>query len=144
MPHRVFGSTYKTLAISVIAMSIEGFDIIGSFLLLFVAVVYVIGKRVIEKASAKTRTISDEEHLLHLARLRRCSEYDIFKRSATLWHVSEEEIQRSFKKYLLTGFLPHYVRDYVRKNKLARRDLENLIFNSGGLFLPSWENSSDK
>jgi hypothetical protein len=125
-------------------MPVEKFDIMWTLLLLIVPVVYVVGKRVIEKSSAKTREISEEEYLLHLARLNRCSEYDIFLRAGKLWHVSEQEVSGGFKEYLLKGILPHYVRDYVRKNKLARKDLEDLIFSSGGIFTPSWKNSSNK
>jgi hypothetical protein len=125
-------------------MATENIGITGTLVFLLFPVVYVIGKRICEKAAARTRVISDEEYLLHLARMRKCSEYDIFQTAGESWHISKPDILIGFKAYLIRGVLPHYVRDYVRKNKLAREDLEHLIFNSGGIFTPSWENSSEK
>jgi hypothetical protein len=125
-------------------MAAENFGLTWTLVFLLCPVVYVLGKRICEKAAARKRVISDEEYLLHLARVNKCSEYDIFRTAGELWRIPQPVILQHFKAYLLKGLLPHYVRDYVRKNKLTRADLEKLIFNSGGIFTPSWENSSEK
>jgi hypothetical protein len=107
------------------------------FLLLITA--YVLVKRISEKRTARTRSISEEEGLLHLARLNGCSEYELFRKAAVFWNVPDRQVEADFRTYLLEDLLPHYVRDYVRKNPIDRDQLQQLIHNSGGIFYPSWK-----
>lgn len=109
-----------------------------TILFVLIIIVYVAIKRISEKRMAHTRIISDEECLLHLARLNGCSELELFRKSAVLWTVAERQVDEDFKSYLLGGLLPHYVRDYIRKNPIDRDQLQQLIYNSGGIFYPSW------
>ena len=107
-----------------------------AFLLL--AIIYVVGKRYIEAHDRRNRQISDEEYLASMAVSRKCSEYDLFLSAAERWHVSTSQVENDFKQYLIQGGLPHYVRDFVRKNRCAD-DLEKCNhINPGGKLPASW------
>lgn len=108
-------------------------------LFIVIIVAYVAVKRISEQRMAQTRIISDEERLLHLARLNGCSEYALFQKAAVFWTVAAKQVEEDFRSYLIGGVLPHYVRDYIRKNPLDRDQLQQLIYNSGGIFYPSWK-----
>ena len=58
-----------------------------------------------------------EFYLYKIARLTGKSEYDVFCKSAENWPVSQAKIEQDFKKYLNHQSTPHYVNDFVRKNK---------------------------
>lgn len=83
---------------------------------LIILIFYVILKRYYEKYCAEKRSFSDEERLLNIARFHKRSEYDIFHLSAKNWHISGQQVEDDFKVYLLQGQLPHYLRDFIRKN----------------------------
>ena len=105
---------------------------------LIIPILYVILKRYYEKYFAEKRSFSDEELLLQIARFRKLSEYDIFYLSAKNWHISEPQVENDFKVYLLDGHLPHYVRDFIRKNDKALDPRCRKIHNSGGNLPSSW------
>ena len=86
---------------------------------LLLAVVYVAGRKYIEICERRQMTLSDEEVLAAIAYERRCSEFDLFQLAGRQWHIVENVIQQDFKRYLIEGFLPYYIRDYIRKNKPA-------------------------
>ena len=104
-----------------------------------VILAYVVIKRISEQRLARTRTLSAEECLLHLARLHGCSEFELFQKAAGFWIPAGPQVENDFRDYLLGGDLPHYVRDFIRKNPLDRDQLQQLIYNSGGIFFPSWK-----
>jgi hypothetical protein len=56
-------------------------------------------------------------YLYKIARLTGKSEYDVFCKSAEEWPVSKTRIEQDFKSYLCQQSIPHYVNDFVRKNK---------------------------
>jgi len=58
-----------------------------------------------------------EFYLYKIARLTGKSEYDVFCKSAEEWPVSRARIDQDFKRYLIDQNVPHYVNDFVRKNK---------------------------
>jgi len=60
---------------------------------------------------------SMEFYLYKIARLTGKSEYDVFCKSAEEWPVSQSRIDYDFKRYLIDQDVPHYVNDFVRKNK---------------------------
>ena len=91
-----------------------------TFIFLLLAVVYVVVKKYIERIERRKRPRSDEELLSALSSDRGCSEYELFHLAGNQWHRSAGLIEEDFKKYLTDGFLPPYVRDYIRKNKPGR------------------------
>ena len=105
---------------------------------LIIPIFYVILKRYYEKYYAEKRSFSDEEHLLNIARYRKCSEYDIFHLSAKNWHITRQQTEDDFKDYLLNGRLPHYVRDFIRKNYNTPDPRCRKINDFGGKLPPSW------
>ena len=113
-------------------------DAVTTGLLLAVPFIIVVVKRAHEKRVARCRDVSDEEQLMHIARLRRCSELDLFREAADAWRVPDQMAEGDFKSYLQNGDLPHYVRDYVRRNRLDRDQLERLIYSVGGILTASW------
>ena len=61
--------------------------------------------------------VSAQDYLYKIARITGASEYEIFRKSAENWPVSEAMVQDHFKAYLLYQATPCYVNDFVRKNK---------------------------
>ncbi len=66
------------------------------------------------EAKLRKRKKGDSELLFTIARLNRCSEYDIFISAAKRWAIPEGRIDEDFKAYLLKGVMPFYVRSFVR------------------------------
>jgi hypothetical protein len=66
---------------------------------------------------ARKRWLSDEEILTQIARLKGCSEYDLFFKSAEDWRITDARIDGDFKNYLKGEQLPYYVKDFVRKTR---------------------------
>lgn len=63
------------------------------------------------------KPVSIEDYIFKIARVTGNSEYDVFCKSAEDWPVSQEKIDHDFKTYLNHQIVPHYVNDFVRKNK---------------------------
>jgi len=105
---------------------------------LILAIAYVLGKKVIEANEQRNRHVSDEEYLASMAANRKCSEYDLFLVAAERWHVTAPQVEDDFKRYLLQGILPHYVRDFVRKNRCADDVAKCQRLNPGGKLPASW------
>ena len=89
----------------------------GALIFCLLAIVYVLGKRYIEKKERSSRPDTDEEVLALLAAARGCSEHEIFRLAGVEWQVGGIQVEDDFKRYLTRGRLPHYVRDYIRKNR---------------------------
>lgn len=64
---------------------------------------------------ARRTPVTDEERLAMLARYRGTSEYRLFHRAAEGWSLSKARAEDDFKAYLQGAPLPHYVRDYLRR-----------------------------
>ena len=45
------------------------------------------------------------------------TEYDLFHKSAEGWSISPERIDQDFKRYMSDQTMPHYAKDFVRKNQ---------------------------
>jgi len=63
------------------------------------------------------KPVSMEDYIFKIARVTGNSEYDVFCKSAEHWPVSQGKIEQDFKNYLNYQIVPHYVTDFVRKNK---------------------------
>jgi hypothetical protein len=109
-----------------------------SIAFLLLALVYVLGRKYIEKKEKRIRHISDGEYLSLIALGRKCSEYELFLAAAETWHVTPTQAEDDFKRYLTHGYLPHYVRDLVRKNKSVIDAKEKDHINPGGNLPASW------
>ena len=45
------------------------------------------------------------------------NEYELFYKSAENWSVSTDRIESDFKRYMADQVMPHYAKDFVRKNQ---------------------------
>jgi hypothetical protein len=75
--------------------------------------------RRLDRRWARRTPFSDEERLAILARRRAISEYAVFHLAAAGWTVPGTRVEADFKTYLRKGDLPHYVRDYLRRQPAA-------------------------
>lgn len=96
---------------------------INAILLIIIALCYIILRLYLKKRFVKTRTLSDEDYLVNLTLKRGMSAYEIFHIAGKPWNQPESKIEENFIYYLKSGDIPHYVRDYVRKN-LDSNDLD--------------------
>ncbi len=56
-------------------------------------------------------------YLYKISRVTGHSEYDVFCKSAEDWPVSQARVDQDFDDYLSQQTVPHYVNDFVRRNK---------------------------
>ena len=115
-------------------------ELFGSGALVFclLAVVYVLGKKYIEKKERINRPETDAEVLALIATTRNCSEHDIFRMAGNEWQVSANQVADDFRQYLTRGKMPHYVRDFIRKNRPDDDDGPEDISSPGGNLPASW------
>ncbi len=69
------------------------------------------------KNNSTDQPVSMEYYVFKIARITGNSEYDVFCKSAENWPISKVKIDQDFKRYLYNQEVPHYVNDFVRKNK---------------------------
>ena len=119
-------------------MGSEGLFGSGALVFCLLAVVYVLGKKYIEQKEKNSRAESDEEILALIAAAGRCSEHDIFRLAGIEWQVSGNRVADDFRQYLTGGSLPHYVRDFIRKNRPDDDDGPEDISRPGGDLPASW------
>ena len=67
-------------------------------------------------------------YIYKTARLTGTSEFEVFRKAAESWPVSEEKIEADFGAYLLHHQIPHYVRDFIRKNQKQLDELRMPLF----------------
>ena len=71
----------------------------------------------LQNSAIQSRAASTTDYLYKIARLTNASEYEIFRRSAEDWPVSEAMVKEHFRTYLLEQTTPYYVNAFVRKHK---------------------------
>ena len=83
--------------------------------LLYIVILY--GIKRFERRTTQKTLFSDEDYLTLIARQKECSEYDIFCLATEDWRISKARAENDFNEYLKHGYLPFYVKDFVRKNR---------------------------
>jgi len=83
--------------------------------LLYIVILY--GIKRFERRSTQNPLLNDEEYLTLIARQKECSEYDIFCLATEDWSISRTRAENDFNAYLKHGYLPFYVKDFIRKNR---------------------------
>ena len=74
--------------------------------------------RILEQSRLEKQPLSDEEYFSGIARMRGCSEYDLFFTAAGEWRINNKSrVEKDFKEYLSTSRLPYYVQDFTRKHR---------------------------
>jgi hypothetical protein len=97
-------------------ISLVYYGIIAACVFVLTALLYQKISRM-EKKSEPAKAISMEDYLFKISRVTGHSEYDVFCKSAEAWPVSREKIEDDFTRYLQQQSVPHYVNDFVRRNK---------------------------
>ena len=97
-------------------ISLVYYGIIAACVLVLTAILF---KKVhrMDKKSEPEKAISMEDYLFKISRVTGHSEYDVFCKSAEAWPVSSKKIEEDFTRYLQQQSVPHYVNDFVRRNK---------------------------
>lgn len=80
--------------------------------------------RTIAERESESRPETDEAFLARTALMEGVSEYRLFHRAAETWNVSAPRIEEDFKVFVTEGPMPHYVRDFIRRQR-RRSHAEN-------------------
>jgi hypothetical protein len=104
----------------------------NTILFIVIGLIYVILKIYLEKRLAPLDAVGDERELSDVAFASGNSVYEVFKTAGSNWNLPAEKSEDDFKKYLQRGAIPHYVRDYLRRQlKPGDRTYHELIFSGG-------------
>ena len=69
------------------------------------------------KAESRPELDSNDNSLYDISLATGRTEYDLFHKSAEKWSVSKEKIDQDYIRYIAEQVVPHYVKDFVRKNR---------------------------
>jgi len=97
-------------------ISLAYYGIIAAGVIVLTAILFRTISRM-DKKIVRENPISMEDYLYKISRVTGHSEYDVFCKSAEAWPVSRDKIEEDFTRYLQQQDIPHYVNDFVRRNK---------------------------
>ena len=97
-------------------ISIIFYGIIAACIIILTGILFKKSSRIGKKVEGE-RMLSMQEYIYKIARVTGHSEYDVFCKSAEDWPVSQSKIEQDFTRYLQQQDVPHYVNDFVRRNK---------------------------
>jgi hypothetical protein len=104
----------------------------NTLLFIVIGLIYVVLKIYLEKKFAPLDASGEEPELSDLAFANGNSVYEVFKVAGSTWNLPAETSEEDFKNYLQRGTIPHYVRDYLRRQlKSGDRTYQKLIFSGG-------------
>lgn len=89
--------------------------LMGTFIILTIGFLRSLAKR--KNMSQKGPVMNDSHYVHKLARLAKMSEYEVFKKTAENWQVTQAMIDQDFSKYLDSETAPYYVSHFIRENK---------------------------
>jgi len=84
---------------------------------------------------SQAELIAMEDSLYEISLATDRTEYDLLCKSAEEWSVSGDRIDQDFKRYMMDQVLPHYAKDFVRKNKIH---LDESLVNKKEVEPTSW------
>ena len=104
----------------------------NTLLFIVIGLIYVVLKIYLEKRLAPFDAVGEECELSDLAFTNGNSVYEVFKTAGSTWNLPAEKCEDDFTIYLQRGAIPHYVRDYLRRQlKPGDRTYQKLIFSGG-------------
>ena len=104
----------------------------NTILFIIIGLIYVVLKIYLENRLAPLDAVGEESELADLAFANGNSVYEVFKTAGSNWNLPVEKSEDDFKNYLQRGVIPHYVRDYLRRQlKPGDRTYQKLIFSGG-------------
>lgn len=108
------------------------FNMSTAIIFIGLALVFGLGKVILEKRLAHLDAGGDDRRLGDLAFAMGCSTYDLFVQAGAVWNFSKTKIDADFSDYVNLERIPPYVRDYLNKNQLANDQTYQKILFSGG------------
>jgi hypothetical protein len=87
------------------------------------------------QSDSREERIARENSLYDISLATGRTEYDLFHLSAKGWSVSGETIERDFTRYMANQVTPHYVKDFIRKN---RTQVDDSLIKEKDARLTSW------
>jgi hypothetical protein len=97
-----------------------------------IGLIYVVLKIYLEKRLAPLDAVGEERELSDLTFANGYSVYEVFNTAGSTWNLPAEKSEEDFKNYLQGGAIPHYVRDYLRRQlKPGDCTYQKLIFSGG-------------
>ena len=99
---------------------------------IILGIVYAALKIYFEKRFAPLDATGEQRRLADLAFACGHSEYDLFVISGEGWNTALTKIDQDFKKYLKTGYMPAYVRDFLRRHPDNNDQTYQMLIYSGG------------
>lgn len=96
------------------------------------ALVFALGKVVLEKRLAYLDAVGDERRLCELAFSMGCSVYDLFTKAGEEWNFSKTKIDADFKTFVTEERIPSYLKDFLLKNTHPGDHTYQKILFSGG------------
>jgi hypothetical protein len=101
-------------------------------LFIAIALVFALGKILLEKRLAPLDAAGDQRRLDDLAFTKGCSVYELFKAAGSVWNFSTSKIEADFRQYIHHDHVPPYVHDYLRKDLSAGNQTYHKLLFSGG------------
>ena len=97
------------------------------------ALLYGALKIYLERRLAPLDAVGEDGDLSDVAFSTGCSVFELFQQAGEAWHFSGAKIDNDFKSYLNTGFIPGYVRLFIKQQPTLNRDrtYSKLIFSGG-------------
>jgi len=84
---------------------------------------------------SRAELVAMEDSLYEISLATGQTEYDLLSVSAEEWSVSGDRIDQDFKRYMADQVLPHYAKDFVRKNNIH---LDESLVNKKEVEPTSW------
>ncbi len=66
---------------------------------------------------SQAELVAKENSLYNISLETGRTEYELFHKSAEDWSVSGEKIDQDFRRYMTDQIMPHYAKDFIRKNR---------------------------
>jgi hypothetical protein len=97
-----------------------------------ICIVLLVGLR-LKKWFRHNKPLTIQGYIFKITRVTGKSAYDIFRKAAEDWPVSEEQIEQDFNRYMSDNSVPYYVTDFIRKNKNYFDKMRTSIFMFKGI-----------
>lgn len=96
------------------------------------AIVFALGKVILEKRLAPLDAAGDERRLGDLAFSAGCSVYDLFARAGAAWNFSKAKTDADFRDYVHSDRIPPYLHAYLQQEGLSGQQTYQELLYAGG------------
>ena len=104
----------------------------ASLIFIGLALVFAVGKVILERRWAPLDAAGDERRLGDMAFAMGCSVYDLFAQAGAAWNFSQAKIDADFKDYVRSERIPHYLHAYLQQNgPTGQQTYQELLYTGG-------------